>query len=369
MAERKSLSALGLMSGTSLDGIDAAVVETDGERVLGFGPAATYPYDDGFRERLRLLLGSDPDAGDPTVGELTRRHAEAVKRLLADHGLERSAIGVIGFHGHTVLHDPARGITRQVGDGAGLAWATGIPVVADFRSDDVAAGGQGAPLAPLFHRALAEPLAKPLAVLNVGGVANVTYLGPRPKDGEGAILAFDTGPGNALIDDWTLRTRGRPFDADGRLARAGRVDEALLALLLRHPYFERPPPKSLDRGQFDAGAAAGLSAEDGAATLTAFTAAAVAKAARFLPEPPRRWLVSGGGRRNGALMQALARALSAPVEPVEACGWRGDSLEAEAFAFLAVRSLGGLPLSLPSTTGVPRPTSGGTLHRPPGRRG
>ncbi|MBX6320850.1 MAG: anhydro-N-acetylmuramic acid kinase, partial [Rhodospirillaceae bacterium] len=239
------------MSGTSCDGIDAALVETDGESIASLGPSLSQPYDAAFRERLRAALGTE----EPPPGlerELTERHAEAVAALLARSGLDAAAVRVVGFHGQTVLHAPERGLTRQIGDGALLARLTGIDVIDDFRSRDVAAGGQGAPLAPLFHRALADGLETPLAVLNLGGVANVTWIGAEAgPDGAAALIAFDTGPGNALIDDWARRRTGRPLDADGALARAGRVDAAALAALMAHPYFDRPPPKSLDRNAFD----------------------------------------------------------------------------------------------------------------------
>jgi anhydro-N-acetylmuramic acid kinase len=288
--------------------------------------------------------------------EVTEAHADAVARLVAEHGV---AAAVIGFHGHTILHRPAERRTWQIGDGALLARRTGIDVVCDFRSADVAAGGEGAPLVPLFHAALAAGLAKPLAIVNIGGVANVTWLGAEA----GAILAFDTGPGNAPIDDWALRHLGRPVDRGGALARAGQIDSARLAAFLAHPFFDRPPPKSLDRDDFAVFADDGLGAADGAATLTAMTAAAIARAAAHFPAPVGSWLVTGGGRHNPALMDELARRLAVPVAPVEAAGWDGDALEAQAFAYLAVRSLEGLPLSLPSTTGVARPMTGGRLFR------
>jgi anhydro-N-acetylmuramic acid kinase len=268
---------------------------------------------------------------------------------------------VIGFHGHTILHRPQEGRTWQIGDGALLAAETGIDVVADLRGNDVALGGEGAPLVPLFQAALAADLPRPLAVVNIGGVANVAWIGP----GEGAVLAFDTGPGNALINDWVEQRGHEPLDRDGALALAGRVDEALLARLLDHPYFDRRPPKSLDRDDFSAAPVAGLSLEDGAATLTAFTAGAIARAAEHFAAPVRRWLVTGGGRHNPTLMATLAARVEAPVQPVEAVGWQGDALEAQAFAYLALRSLAGLPLTLPTTTGVSRPASGGRLHRAP----
>ena len=319
-------------------------------------PGLTVPYPTQFREQLRSVLGGiGPVAA--VEAELTRLHAEAVGHFLSKH--PEAAIEVVGFHGHTILHRPAEGQTWQIGDGALLAQRLGLGVVADFRSADVAAGGQGAPLAPLFHAALVAALPKPLAILNVGGVANVTWIGEAEE-----ILAFDTGPGNALIDDWVHRHTGAAADFGGALARAGRVSVTHVARFLEHPFFDRRPPKSLDRDDFRAVAAAGLSLEDGAATLTEMTASAVAEAVRHFPAPPREWLVSGGGRHNPALMDTLRRLLAAGVRPVEAVGWDGDALEAQAFAYLAVRSLEDLPLSLPSTTGVPQPTRGGRLFLP-----
>ena len=343
--------AIGLMSGTSLDGIDVALIETDGGRRVTTGPAMTVPYSADFRERLRAVLGgAGPVAA--VEAELTRLHAKAVAEFRARH--PSGSIEIVGFHGHTILHRPQERRTWQLGDGALLARLVGIDVVADFRSADVAAGGEGAPLAPLYHAALATPLEKPLAVLNIGGVANVTWIG----EGD-AVIAFDTGPGNALIDDWAHRHTGVAADLGGKLARAGRVSAAPVARFLAHPYFSRPPPKSLDRDDFRDSVPEGLSPEDGAATLTEMTAVAVAAARAHFPAPPREWLVCGGGRRNPALMAALSRLLAAPVRPVEAAGWDGDALEAQAFAYLAVRSSLGLPLSLPSTTGAPHPMRGG----------
>jgi len=367
MPDQERLLALGLMSGTSCDGIDAALVETDGRAWIACGPWSTEPYDGAFQARLRSVLGGGGEVA-AVERELTERHAGAVRNLLAGHDLDAGRVAVIGFHGQTILHAPERGRTWQIGDGPLLAALTGIDVVNDFRSNDVAHGGQGAPLAPLFHAALAGGLERPVAVLNVGGVANVSWIGEAGIGEAGDLLAFDTGPGNALINDWALRHTGQPVDLDGRLARAGRVDDAALAALLRDPYFERPAPKSLDRDAFDPRPVQALSAADGAATLVAFTAAAVARARELFPRPVRRWLVTGGGRHNPVMMAALREQLGAPVDPVEAVGWNGDALEAQAFAYLALRSLGGLPLSLPTTTGVRRPVTGGTLHRAPGRR-
>jgi anhydro-N-acetylmuramic acid kinase len=346
------------MSGTSLDGIDVAALATDGRRRVVAGPALTVPYPAPFRERLRSVLGDNvaPAATIAAVeAELTGRHAAAVDEFRRRH--QDAAFDLVGFHGHTILHRPQERRTRQIGDGALLARLIGVDVVADFRSADIAAGGEGAPLAPLYHAALAADLAKPIAVLNLGGVGNVTWIGAAA----GAVLAFDTGPGNALLDDWLRRHTGRPVDTDGALALAGGASAAHVERFLRHPYFARTPPKSLDRDDFRDAIPHDLTPADGAATLTEMTAAAVAAAARHFPAPPRQWVVCGGGRRNPAIMAALARRLAARVQPAEAVGWDGDALEAQAFAYLAVRSVLGLPLSLPTTTGAPRPVRGGRL--------
>ena len=344
------------MSGTSLDGIDVAALATDGEGRVETGPGLTVDYPALFRERLRGVLGGVSPVAE-VEAELTRLHAEAVAEFRRHH--PATGFELVGFHGHTILHRPAERRTWQIGDGALLARLVGVDVVADFRSADVAAGGEGAPLAPLYHAALARDLAKPVAILNLGGVANVTWIG----DGEGSILAFDTGPGNALLDDWARRHTGQAADIDGALARAGQVSPAHIARALAAPFFERLPPKSLDRDDFRAFLPDDLGAADGAATLTELTAAAVAASCRHLPAPPREWLVCGGGRRNPVLMAALAGRLSVPVRAVEAVGWDGDALEAQAFAYLAVRSLLRLPLSLPTTTGAPRAICGGRLFR------
>ncbi len=344
--------AIGLMSGTSLDGIDAAFVETDGAARVITGPSITIPYGDALKASLRAVLG-----GVGAVAEveraMTQAHAVAVETLRREHGL--AEVDLIGFHGHTILHRPEERRTWQIGDGALLAVMTGIDVVCDFRSRDVAAGGQGAPLVPVYHRALAQDLGRPIAVLNLGGVANVTWIGP----GEHALLAFDTGPGNALIDDWMLRHTGEPLDREGSMAASGRPDSAFIENFLRHPYFEARPPKSLDRDDFARFRPDGLSVADGAATLAAMTAAAVASGARYFSEPAFRWIVTGGGRRNLTLMAELSRRLDVPVGPVEDVGWDGDALEAQAFAYLAVRSVLDLPLSFPGTTGVSSPITGG----------
>ena len=345
--------ALGLMSGTSLDGIDAAIIETDGQQRVVPGPAMTIPYPEVFRERLRSVLGGVGRVAE-VEDELTRLHAHAVEQFVARYPETR--IDIVGLHGHTILHRPAERRTWQLGDGALLANILGLDVVADFRSADVAAGGEGAPLAPLFHTALAAALPKPLAILNIGGVANVTWIGEDTK-----VLAFDTGPGNALIDDWVRQHIGAAADIDGTFARAGCASATHVARFLASPFFERPPPKSLDRDDFREIIPGDLSFHDGAATLTEITGAAIAAAARHFPAPAQEWLVCGGGRRNPAIMEVLLRRLGAFVRPVEEVGWDGDALEAQAFAYLAVRSVRALSLSLPSTTGVARPMSGGRL--------
>ncbi len=351
------------MSGTSLDGIDVAMIETDGARAWSPGPALTIPYPDDVSRKAALGARRHRPGwrGRGRANPAPRRGSRAFSRPI----IRGTAVDLVGFHGHTILHRPAERRTWQLGDGAALARRLGIDVVADFRSADVAAGGEGAPLAPLYHAALAAALPKPVVILNLGGVANLTWIGAGGIGEGGDILAFDTGPGNALIDDWVRRHTGGAADIDGALARAGYASEAFVARFLERPFFARTPPKSLDRDEFRDAMPEGFSLENGAATLTEMTAAAVAAARRHFPAPARQWLACGGGRHNLALMAALARRLGAPLHPVEAIGWNGDALEAQAFAYLAVRSAAGLPLSLPSTTGVPHPTTGGRLF--PGR--
>jgi anhydro-N-acetylmuramic acid kinase len=350
------LTAIGLMSGTSMDGIDAAMIRTDGLGRIEFGDFLTIPFEAGFRDRLRSVMGG-AGAVEEVERELTDLHAEAVEALLAKSGMDAAEIDLVGFHGQTILHAPERAVTWQLGDGARLAGRVGIDVVNDFRSADVRAGGQGAPLVPLYHAALAERLMQPLAILNIGGVSNVTWIGR-----DGALMAFDTGPGNALIDDWMLRRRGVCRDEGGETARRGSVSRTILREMLAHPWFQAPPPKSLDRDAWNTSRLAEMPVEDGAATLTAFTAGAVALSRDFLPEAPGRWLVAGGGRHNRHLMSLLGDELGCAVDPVEAVGWQGDALEAQAFAYLAVRSAAGLCLSVPATTGVPAPMTGGRRH-------
>lgn len=361
---RSCLTAIGLMSGTSLDGVDAALIETDGVNIHAFGSCVTRPYPEELRTLLRSVFGGVGPIAEAEQA-MTLFHADVVQILLQQAGLEAAAVDVIGFHGQTILHRPEEGRTWQIGDGALLARLTGIPVVCDFRSADVAAGGQGAPLVPLFHAALCRDIPGPLAVLNLGGVGNVTYIGGSEPDD---LLAFDTGPANAPLDDWILRHTGETYDRDGRLAATGRVEDAAVAAFLSDSYFERTPPKSLDRDDFKLTLdllTRSLSPADGAATLSAMVAGAVLMAQTHFPQPVHRWLICGGGRHNLTLMNALSAVLSpAVVESADVLGWNGDALEAQAFGFLAVRSLCGLPLSLPGTTGVAEPTSGGVCFKP-----
>ncbi len=367
--------AMGLMSGTSMDGVDAALLLSDGEEIADFGPSAFAGY---ARGELRALLGGLHEArATPTAvlrdprrwplavraaaATATETHARAVEALA-----RAQAPALIGFHGQTLAHRPAEGFTLQVGGAARLAARVGVPVVADFRAADMAAGGQGAPLVPAYHAALARRLGLtgPVAFLNLGGVANLTYIDAA----RGGLIAFDTGPGCALINDWMAAAAGADFDAEGAAALAGSVDAEAVARLLSDPFFDAPPPKSLDRDRFKAAlaAVAGRSVADGAATLAAYTVEAVGRAAAHLPRPPGRWLLCGGGRRNLALRDGLTRRLNAAVETVEEVGLDGDMLEAQAFAFLALRAVRGLPTSWPATTGCARPVSGGRLHPPEG---
>ncbi|WP_082130552.1 anhydro-N-acetylmuramic acid kinase [Kiloniella spongiae] len=347
---------LGLMSGTSMDGIDAALIKSDGQTVTETGATLSYSYTPEQRALLEAVMGEGKDVRG-VEAQMTRWHHDVVIALLGKANLVPDDIELIGFHGQTTFHDPSRRITIQIGDGDLLAKLSGIPVVNDFRKADVAAGGEGAPFAPLYHQALAGDLAKSLVVLNIGGVSNITYLGP-----DGTVLACDTGPGNGLIDDWVQQHFGKSMDEGGKIAAKGEVNEKALGIMLDNCFFDLAPPKSLDRYDFNLDAVQKLCPEDGAATLTAFTAAVNAKIVSFLPQEPERWVVTGGGRHNPVLMEALRSALGVTVDPVESLGWDGDALEAQAFAFLAKRSQLKLPLSLPTTTKVPEPCLGGVLH-------
>jgi len=356
--------ALGTMSGTSLDGVDAAMLLTDGSRVLEFGPTAYRPYTEAERAVIRAAFGRWP--GEPGVAEA----AEVVETAHAELMARFSGVEIAGFHGQTLAHEPRGRGTHQAGNGALLAEVLGLPVVWDFRSADVELGGQGAPLAPFYHHALARHAgeALPVAFLNLGGVGNVTWVDPRHAAPEepGALLAFDTGPANAPVNDLMLARLGQAQDEGGALAAAGQVDAAVVSAFLDHPYFYRMPPKSLDRNDFHGilDAVRELSDADAAATLVAAAAAAVARGAEHFPAPVARVLVTGGGRRNAAMMEALASRMAAEVQPVEALGFDGDMLEAQAFAYLAVRVARGLPTSAPGTTGVAAAVGGGKVSRP-----
>lgn len=384
---------IGLMSGTSADGVDAALLFTDGRGIARAHESLFVSYEDGLRTQiLELMQGKGDEAA--VAHALTLVHIQAVQALLKRAKMRADGVELIGFHGQTIRHAPAEGITVQIGDAALLAERTGIPVVADFRSNDVRHGGQGAPLVPLYHEALAASLAKPLMVVNIGGVANVTYInegglappslmltpaasgsasGLRTTTSTQQIVAFDCGPGNALMDDWVHKHTGRRFDENGALAASGQVDEAAVSEFLQHAFFAKLPPKSLDRNEFSDMISTlnkAWSTEDGAATLTAMTAAAIAHACTQVPVRPKQMILCGGGRHNPALVRMIRQYVSAQsaiptnVIEIDALGGNGDMIEAEAFAYLAARSVLGLPLSLPTTTGVKEPMSGGELYLP-----
>lgn len=364
--------AVGLMTGTVLDGnIDVALLKTDGEQIEQFGAYTLAPYDQSIRDLLEETLaqarkwnfeGPEPEIFARAEEALTRAQSAAVRELVESAGLSMSDIGIVGFHGQTVLHRAPKpghiGATRQLGDGELMAKLLGCKVAYDFRSADVRAGGQGAPLAAAYHSALLKGVSQDgsAAILNLGGVANVTW-----SDGKGHVVAFDTGPANAPINDWIKQHNRGDMDRDGLIAASGNVNEKRLLTLLQHPYLSAKFPKSLDRFDFGAAMADGLSLEDGAATLTAFTASAVGKALDILPQRPEKLFVSGGGRHNPTLMKMLAERARVEVQPAETLGWRGDAVEAECFAFLAVRVLRDMPISFPTTTGAPQPLKGGRL--------
>ena len=364
MANKKYL-VIGLMSGTSLDGVDAALIETDGydyAKPLAFHYQA---YSEEDRAQIRPCFGQrDRDTEDVKAAEklLTIRHAEAVKALLKKENLSENEIDLIGFHGQTIFHAPQERLTIQIGDGNLLAQETGIDVIYDFRTNDVLSGGEGAPLAPIYHRALAKTanLEPPFVILNIGGVANVTWIGENDDD----ILAFDTGPGNALMDDWIQKQTGQRYDEDGKLAAAGSPIISLLEQWHQHPYFKRVPPKSLDRNEWDIADLGQVSenmkevsVEDGAATLLQFSVETILKSRDHMPTEPKVWYACGGGRHNKALMSALSKEIA--IKSIDELGWDGDAVEAECFAYLAVRSELGLPISFPLTTRIEHPLSGG----------
>jgi anhydro-N-acetylmuramic acid kinase len=361
------LTTIGLMSGTSMDGVDAAVLTTDGEAIGGFGPCLFRAYTPAERLVLRAALAEargleDRRARPGAVGEaeaiVTETHIATVRELLAANpGLK---VDLIGFHGQTVFHAPGQLLTIQIGDGPGLARALGLPVVYDFRAADMESGGQGAPFVPVYHRALVRQagMAGDVVVVNIGGVANITRIAA-----DGMLLAGDTGPGNALIDDFVAARRGLAYDENGVLAAAGTIDELALTALMADPWFEEPFPKSLDRNAFSPAPVQLLGDADGAATLAAFTAHTIAGGIAIAGGADTI-VVAGGGAHNSTLLKRLAEATRARVRTASELGWNGDFIEAQAFAFLAVRSTAGLPLSFPETTGVFEPMPGGVMARP-----
>ena len=364
MFEKKPTPVTGAMSGTSLDGVDGATLVTDGERIFDFGETAYRPYSAQERDVLHGALGKWPeDAGlDEAAAVILESHAEIYSQL--------GSVGLCGFHGQTLAHDPKGQGTHQLGDGQALADRLETPVVWDFRSADVALGGQGAPLAPFFHFACAKWMGAdaPFAILNLGGVGNLTWIDPRKSrpEEEGALLAFDTGPANAPINDFVQNRFGVAMDEGGAKAAKGRVADGALDLFLADPYFHKIPPKSLDRDAFQImfELVSELSEHDAVATLSAMCAASVMIGVDFCPKPPERLLVTGGGRHNPVIMEMIAAGLKCPVSPIEDAGLNGDMLEAQAFAYLAMRVACGLPTSCASTTGVSVPIGGGVLSYP-----
>jgi anhydro-N-acetylmuramic acid kinase len=368
--------ALGLMSGTSMDGIDIAALRTDGEGAVERGPAHFVSYDAAFRARIEAALqtaksirnrADRPGNLAELERELTLRHAQAVEAFRSTFP-DWAAPALIGFHGQTVLHRPAEGVTVQLGDGALLARETGTPVVYDMRAADMEAGGQGAPLVPAYHAALAASLPDvfrsemPIVFVNIGGISNVTYV-----SASGDPVAFDSGPGNQLIDQWMQREGGIAFDADGATAAKGRIDGRVVDTYLEHAFFAQAAPKSLDRGDFNLSHMEGLSLEDGARTLAAVAAEAVFAARKQMPVQPKLWVLCGGGRKNPHIagdLRKRAEATGADVRAAEDVGLDGDATEAEAWAYLAVRSARALPLTWPTTTGCRQPTRGGVLVQP-----
>nr|WP_281436275.1 anhydro-N-acetylmuramic acid kinase [Ciceribacter sp. L1K22] len=366
--------AVGLMSGTSMDGIDVALLATDGRETVERGPFLSVSYDPDFRERLKAGLETAKtiherherpgDLAD-LERDLTLRHVDAVNDFLKQNSILPGDIDVIGFHGQTVLHRPYAALTVQIGDGQLLADRTGIATVFDMRANDIAHGGQGAPLVPAYHAALAarlEDRTSPVCFVNIGGISNLTYIGPDHE-----IIAFDSGPGNTLIDQWVEENAGVPYDQGGRIASEGTIIMALADRYLDHPFFTSDTRRSLDRSDFRPPAADEAGLHDGARTLAYVTAASVMRSAGHLSAMPKCFIICGGGRLNGAVMEDLAEMASrhdAQVLTAEEAGFDGDAMEAEAWAYLSVRSLAGLPLTFPGTTGVARPMTGGVLARP-----
>lgn len=353
--------AIGLMSGTSMDGVDAALIETDGYSLFKSGPHLTVPYTLAFRNELQKLINGDYDNANFVEEQLTLKHANAVNKLLSDASISPNQIDLIGFHGHTISHKPDEKFTWQIGDGQLLAQTTGIDVINDFRSADVEAGGQGAPLVPIFHHLLTKEMELPIIILNIGGVANITWV----DENVDKLIGFDTGPGNALIDDWVSSHGDFVYDVGGEIALSGKVNKDKLNKLMSHPFFDVPAPKSLDRDTFKPFincTLANETFEDGAALLTAFTVLTIVRGIKNLSRPCKTCIVVGGGRHNKAIMSQLDSKLTTNVLSGDSVGWTGDAIEAQAFGFLAVRSKLALPISFPGTTGAPNPMSGGKYY-------
>ncbi|MHA1540326.1 MAG: anhydro-N-acetylmuramic acid kinase [Alphaproteobacteria bacterium] len=358
--KQKIYQVIGLMSGTSLDGVDAAILQTDGKTVSDFGAFLTMAYPETLRENIRNISQKNLQE---TEKEMTLFHAKVVDKLLKQAKLSNQEIDLIGFHGHTISHNPAEKHTHQIGDAQLLAEKTGINVVSDFRTKDVQAGGEGAPLVPIFLQAIAPEINAPLAFLNIGGVANITYINKE------TLSAFDTGTGNALIDDLVLKETGVPFDKGGEIAVRGMPHPKKLNALMDHPYFKMPPPKSLDRDDFYAAATLAtrdIPFTDAVRLLSDFTAQSIVAGLQHLPERPKKIIITGGGRKNAYIMQALASKIpNIVLRTGEDFNLNSDALEAQAFGFLAVRTLHDLPISFPETTGVPKPITGGKIVEAP----
>lgn len=343
------ITAIGLMSGTSLDGIDAAIIKTDGYVQVEVGESTSLDYDDKLQSRIKEVIAGQGDCM-AVERDITLLHAQAVEKLLEKANLKPEDIDVIGFHGQTIDHRPEQGITLQIGNGSLLAEKTGISVVYDFRRRDVAAGGQGAPFVPIYHAALFGKRDLPIAIVNIGGVSNVTYVGK----GEDEVIGFDTGTGNALINDIVYAETKKSYDEDGNIAASGNIQQNIVDKMLQHDYFSRGYPKSLDRNSFNTDLVTDLKFADSVATLAAFTVQAIAKSQEVLPAAPKEWIITGGGRHNKYMMKMLEESLSGKVTNIDEYGYDGDMLEAEAFAYLAVRHIKRLPITFPTTTGVTR---------------
>jgi anhydro-N-acetylmuramic acid kinase len=359
--ENKIFKAIGCMSGTAMDGIDIALIESDGYgyiKPIGF---LSETHDPDFREKLRICLNKTEVDSDVklTEDDFTKRHVPLIQKLINKFNLLKKDIDIIGFHGQTIHHDPENKLTVQMGDGDLLAQETGIDVVHSIRHADVQAGGQGAPFLPVYHRALAlnAGLELPVAIINIGGVGNITWIN---NDG---MIAFDTGPGNAMIDDWVKMHTGKAYDDNGAIAAKGIVDQTYVTNFLNSPYFLKKYPKSLDRNDFIDIKLENITFENGAATLTEMTIRSIALGVSQCPKKPKAIYVTGGGRHNAYIMKRLAQETNLPVYTTDTLGWNGDAMEAQGFAYMAVRTLLNEPISFPSTTGCPKPTVGGIIAK------